>query len=67
MYANFIGQVAAGFAADLLVLNENPLGNIAILDMPEQHVLVTMKDGRIVASRWSKLVTGIGKTTSIGE
>lgn len=65
MYANFIGQVVAGFA--VLVLNANPLEDIAILDMPEQHVLVTMKDGRIVASRWSKLVTGIGKTTSIGE
>ncbi|KAE8363229.1 hypothetical protein BDV27DRAFT_165552 [Aspergillus caelatus] len=61
----FLGQVAPGFAADLLVLNANPLEDITILDMPEQHILATMKDGRVVTSRWSKLGIHSGKTSNI--
>ncbi|KAJ5673627.1 hypothetical protein N7507_002754 [Penicillium longicatenatum] len=61
----FLGQVATGFAADLLVLNANPLEDIAILDMPEQHVLATMKDGRVLVSRWSKLGIDTEKTNII--
>ncbi|KAJ5613211.1 hypothetical protein N7510_006405 [Penicillium lagena] len=52
---NFLGQVAPGFAADLLILNKNPLEDITVLDQPEHHVLATFKDGRVVTSRWSKL------------
>ncbi|KAK1974079.1 amidohydrolase [Colletotrichum cereale] len=51
----FLGQVKAGFAADLIILNENPLENVSILDEPEKNVLAVIKDGRVYTSRWSKL------------
>jgi imidazolonepropionase-like amidohydrolase len=51
----FLGQIKEGFAADLLILNGNPLEDIAILDTPEKHVLAVIKDGRVFHSRWSKL------------
>ncbi|CAO2651719.1 Nn.00g000020.m01.CDS01 [Neocucurbitaria sp. VM-36] len=50
-----LGQVAPGFAADLLILKANPLEDISILDEPEMNLLATLKDGRVVASRWSVL------------
>lgn len=50
-----LGQVAEGFVADLLVLNGNPLEDILVLDRPEEHLLVVMKEGRVFKSRWSKL------------
>ncbi|KAE9961314.1 hypothetical protein BLS_002561 [Venturia inaequalis] len=50
-----LGQVAEGFVADLLVLNGNPLEDIMVLDRPEEHLLVVMKEGRVFKSRWSKL------------
>lgn len=61
----FLGQVAPGFAADLLVLNANPLEDITILDKPEQHILATLKDGRVLASRWSKLSIDLQKNNNI--
>ncbi|OAX84282.1 hypothetical protein ACJ72_01347 [Emergomyces africanus] len=51
----FLGQIKAGFSADLLVLNENPLEDILIFDLPEKHFLAVVKEGRVEASRWSKL------------
>lgn len=51
----FLGQIKAGFAADMLVLNANPLGDITILARPEQHLLAVIKDGRVCMSRWSLL------------
>lgn len=51
----FLGQIAPGFAADLIILNANPLEDITVLDRFNKHVLATIKDGRIVASRWSQL------------
>ncbi|KUJ22918.1 uncharacterized protein LY89DRAFT_574878 [Mollisia scopiformis] len=53
--SDFLGQVKEGFAADLLILNENPLHDISILDKPEKHLLAVIKDGRVFHSRWSKL------------
>lgn len=50
----FLGQILPGFAADILVLNRNPLEDITVLDNPEGHLLATIKDGRVVASRWSQ-------------
>ncbi|KAL2417682.1 hypothetical protein ABEF95_013090 [Exophiala dermatitidis] len=50
----FLGQVSPGFAADMLVLKENPLEDITVLDNPEGHLLTTIKGGRVVASRWSQ-------------
>ncbi|OAP56378.1 hypothetical protein AYL99_09557 [Fonsecaea erecta] len=52
---DFLGQIAPGFAADLLILKANPLEDITVLDQPDQNVLATIKDGRVVASRWSQL------------
>ncbi|RJE17831.1 Amidohydrolase family [Aspergillus sclerotialis] len=51
----FLGQIAPGFAADLIILNANPLEDITVLDRFNKHVLATIKDGRVVASRWSQL------------
>ncbi|KAK6217252.1 amidohydrolase [Colletotrichum tabaci] len=51
----FLGQVKGGFAADLVVLNGNPLEDVSILDEPEKSVLAVIKDGRVYTSRWSKL------------
>jgi imidazolonepropionase-like amidohydrolase len=61
----FLGQIAAGFAADLVVLNANPLEDITILDTPEKHVLATIKDGRVLASRWSKLGMDVKQSINI--
>ncbi|KIW80708.1 hypothetical protein Z517_07324 [Fonsecaea pedrosoi CBS 271.37] len=50
-----LGRIAPGFLADFLILNANPLEDIAVLDRPDQHLLATIKDGRVVSSRWSRL------------
>lgn len=52
---SFLGQIAPGFAADLLILNANPLDDITIFDRPEDHLLATIQEGRVVISRWSLL------------
>lgn len=51
----FLGKIAPGFAADLLVLNANPLDDITVFDRPDQHLLATIKEGRVLSSRWSLL------------
>ncbi|KAL6854482.1 hypothetical protein J3F83DRAFT_483998 [Trichoderma novae-zelandiae] len=51
----FLGQIKSGYAADLLILNGNPLEDITILDEPEKNVLAVMKNGRVYKSRWTKL------------
>lgn len=51
----FLGQVAPGFAADVLILNANPLEDITVLDRPDRHLLATIKGGRVVSTRWDKL------------
>lgn len=51
----FLGQIAPGFAADMLILNANPLHDITVLDRPDQHLLATLKDGRVLSSRWTLL------------
>lgn len=52
---NYLGQIKQDFAADLLVLNANPLEDITILAQPEKHLLAVIKDGRVCSSRWSLL------------
>lgn len=52
---NFLGQVKEGFAADMLVLDTNPLRDLSILSEPEKHVLAVIKNGRVYKSRWSGL------------
>lgn len=55
-----LGQVKEDFAADLLVLNENPLKDVTILAEPEKHILAVIKNGRVCVSRWSKLPVDFG-------
>ncbi len=42
-----IGTLAAGYRADLLIVDDNPLENISVLQEPERYLKVIMKDGRI--------------------
>ncbi|KAF2138278.1 uncharacterized protein K452DRAFT_91402 [Aplosporella prunicola CBS 121167] len=53
--AETLGQIKAGYAADVLVLNANPLEAMEVLDRPEEHVLAVLKEGRVRVSRWSAL------------
>lgn len=46
-----LGQVKQGFAADLLILNENPLDNITSLEDHENNLIAVIKQGRVC---WSK-------------
>ncbi|RMZ85001.1 hypothetical protein DV738_g459, partial [Chaetothyriales sp. CBS 135597] len=48
---NFLGQIAPNFAADLLILNGNPLEDISLLDDTTKSLLAVFKDGRVVSSR----------------
>ncbi|KAH7109501.1 amidohydrolase-like protein [Dactylonectria estremocensis] len=48
---DFLGQIKPGYAADLLVLDTNPLEDITSLDRPEEHLLAVVKDGRVVTSK----------------
>ncbi|KAG8409940.1 hypothetical protein J3459_007888 [Metarhizium acridum] len=63
----FLGQIRKGFAADLLILNGNPLDNVAILDEPEKTVLAVIKNGRVYASRWGQLPRDIASTQNLIE
>lgn len=42
-----IGEVIDGARADLIAYDRNPLEDIAVLQAPEQHLKLIMKDGRI--------------------
>ncbi|KND87450.1 Dihydromonacolin L monooxygenase LovA [Tolypocladium ophioglossoides CBS 100239] len=63
----FLGQVKTGFAADLLVLNGNPLEDASVLAKPERSVLAVMKNGRVYTSRWQKLPEDVGQATALIE
>ncbi|AMO56532.1 metal-dependent hydrolase family protein [Endozoicomonas montiporae] len=47
MLSDEIGQIAPGYRADLLVLQENPLDDIRVLQHPEKYLKMVMKDGVI--------------------
>ena len=51
----FLGQVKEGFAADLLILDHDPLRDVSTLSRPEQNLLSVIKDGRVWDSRWQSL------------
>jgi imidazolonepropionase-like amidohydrolase len=55
-----LGRVKEGCAADLLILNANPLEDIEVLARPETHLLAVIKDGKVLHSRWSKLAPDSG-------
>lgn len=63
----FLGQIKPGFAADMLILNENPLDNISIFDDPDKHLLAVIKDGRVFHSRWTKLSQDVVKSAPMIE
>ncbi|KAI2486837.1 Amidohydrolase [Pyrenophora tritici-repentis] len=63
----FLGQIKEGFAADLLVLNANPLEDITILAQPEKHLLAVIKDGRVCMSRWRSLDQDVHKVRAYIE
>ncbi|KAH7011089.1 hypothetical protein EDB80DRAFT_571036 [Ilyonectria destructans] len=47
-----LGQIKPGFAADILILNANPLKDITIFERGEQHVLAVIKGGVVELGRW---------------
>lgn len=65
--SGFLGQVKEGFAADMLVLNENPLEDVSILDEPEKYVLAVVKNGRVYKSRWTKLPEDVNEEVGMIE
>jgi len=52
------GQIRAGFWADLIVLQSNPLEDITVLERHETELLAVVKGGRVCQSKLSR-VTGI--------
>lgn len=46
-----LGKIAAGCYADLVVLDANPLEDVAVLDFPEDHLYAVIKEGQVVSSR----------------
>lgn len=46
-YPGKLGVVEEGALADLLLVDGNPLENIKLIEDPDSHFLVIMKDGRI--------------------
>jgi imidazolonepropionase-like amidohydrolase len=46
-YAGRLGVVEPGALADLLLVDGNPLDDIALLGEPEKSLLVVMKDGKV--------------------
>ncbi|KAI5195958.1 amidohydrolase [Aureobasidium subglaciale] len=54
-HEKLLGQLAPGFLADVLILNENPLEDMTVFDKPNEHLLAVVKEGRVFVSRWSGL------------
>jgi imidazolonepropionase-like amidohydrolase len=46
-----IGQVKAGYRADLIVVDGNPLDDIAVLAAPERNLRLVMAKGAVVSDR----------------
>ncbi|TWU77615.1 hypothetical protein ED733_007945 [Metarhizium rileyi] len=63
----FLGQIKEGFAADLLVLNGNPLDDVSMLDEPGKTVLAVVKNGRVYASRWREMPEDVVSTGTLIE
>ncbi|PGH12795.1 hypothetical protein AJ79_04019 [Helicocarpus griseus UAMH5409] len=66
-HEEFLGQIRTGFSADMLVLNKNPLEDILVFDQPEKHLLAVIKEGRVEASRWSKLPEDVTRPATLIE
>ncbi|KAJ9206563.1 hypothetical protein DTO164E3_804 [Paecilomyces variotii] len=64
---DFLGQIQPGFAADLLILTQNPLEDVTIFDEPDKNLLAVIKDGRVETSRWSQLSEEVSNPVSVIE
>lgn len=53
-----LGQIKAGFEADILILKSNPLDDITMFERHEEEVLAVIKEGRVCCSRMAGL-TGL--------
>jgi imidazolonepropionase-like amidohydrolase len=42
-----IGRVEAGLLADLIVIDGNPLDDLAVMQDPDRRLMLVMKEGRI--------------------
>jgi len=62
-----LGRVEEGFAADLLVLNRNPLEDVSCFDRPDEHLLAVIKDGRVHASRWRQMPVDVAEAQKMIE
>ncbi|ETS80848.1 hypothetical protein PFICI_08377 [Pestalotiopsis fici W106-1] len=60
----FLGQIKEGFAADLVILNHNPLQNVSILGNPEKSLVSVIKDGRVWDSHWKSLPVDVYQASS---
>lgn len=45
------GVISAGAAADILVIDANPLDDVTILSQPQDHVRTVVQDGRVAIDR----------------
>jgi imidazolonepropionase-like amidohydrolase len=50
-----LGQVQPGFEADILVTTINPLDDVTVFDDAEKNIMMVMKEGRLMKSRWEGL------------
>ena len=50
-YQGKLGSVSEGALADLLLVDGNPLQNVALIENPGQNFLVIMKDGKIYKNK----------------
>ncbi|KAK1078699.1 hypothetical protein LTR33_007017 [Friedmanniomyces endolithicus] len=60
-----LGRLKEGYAADMVVLNANPLEDIEVLDRPQKHLLAVIKEGRVLESRWSRLPVDLPRSAVI--
>ncbi|KAK1812763.1 hypothetical protein LTR12_012857 [Friedmanniomyces endolithicus] len=60
-----LGRLKEGYAADMIVLNANPLEEIEVLDRPQKHLLAVVKEGRVLESRWSRLPVDLPRSAVI--
>lgn len=56
---NSLGQIKAGFEADILLVASNPLEDVRIFDDPEKNVMMVIKEGRICKSRRDDLTEDV--------
>lgn len=57
----FLGQIKVDFAADMLILDRNPLEDVSVLDDSERNILAVLKNGRVYKSRWAGLKEDIDR------